>query len=243
MKQAIFSVLLVVAVLAGCRTPADVKMAADKQVRLIGETRSAADQLRSALGTYADEKEAGIETYGRMILARQAIDVAVEESGRHVTADQLFELSNARIRPWVDQSFRRAALAAEERSLRTELEGLDQRIAASEDDASRARLELARGRVSQQLDDVRLKLAEQPEAPAPVAELEAVIAANLEDVRFTRAVTNDRLRLLMHQIEVMGMTAETVRNWLAIDVTLTQEQIDQLAEAYESGSRGIREGD
>jgi len=206
--------------LNGCvSTPIEIKTASRKQLELIDSLDQAAADLQAALDRFHSDNETLITQEGRMLIARQAIDLAVSSAGGDtVTADQLLQIYKTEIEPWIDNAFRSSSLEAR-------VTQLQERISATTDPIARNGLEM-------KLDDLRLDLARLGNKPPPVVALEAVIKKDLNDETKTAERNRLMLEILRSQIALIKTMQTRVDTWLSIDVTLTQDQIDSLKSAY-----------
>jgi hypothetical protein len=228
------SVLIAIAVLAiamlfqGCVTPIEIKRASLAQIELIDSIDGAVVDLQSALDQFHGEKANRILAEGYMLIARNAIDVAVSNSNSMVTADQLFDTYKQKIEPWVDNAFR--------------IPFIDDRIAALEKKIVAATDPVLRVSMQNDLDDLKLLKATLENKPKPVKDIESIIMEDLKKERMTAEKNRKILEILRAQVALMKAVHGTVDTWLAIDVTVTQEQADALKEAFSSAFKEIEGG-
>lgn len=227
--SALIFMLFAMALIAfgGCVTPIEVKQASKAQLELLGSLDSATSDLQQSLGQFHRSLEARIREEGRIWIARQAIEVAYPAgSDATVTADALFNGHKESVQPWIDYAF------------------------LSEDiDATIARLQARRSKATDPALKIQLENEEQTwqrrklflvKKPPAVKEIEAVIMDDLKSEMMTAADINKLLDILRAQIAVMKQMAGRIDAWLAIDVTVTQEQADALRQAFSDATASLR---
>src|SRR5262249_30911745 len=90
---------------AGCATPPEVKTASRAQLELIGSLDEATAALADGLAAFHQDQQARIRAEGRVLIAKQAINVAAADTNATTTVDGLFKVSTEQVRPWVDNAF------------------------------------------------------------------------------------------------------------------------------------------
>jgi hypothetical protein len=223
-----FGLLAVVLAHTGCATPVEIKNASKAQMDLINSVDSAVSDLQSTLNQFHRDKEARIIEEGRMLIARQAIDVAVENPDDVVTADQLFDSYRDGVEPWIDYAFTGPAI--------------DERIAVFEKRMSETTDVILKTAFQMELQDLKLLKATLQNKPELITQLEAVIQDDLNKERETAEKTMEMLQLLKLQIALMKVMHGRVDAWLAIDITVNQEQVDALKDEFVSAHRKIEGG-
>ena len=225
---ATFGVLGIAMLFQGCATPIEIKKASMAQMELIESVDSAVVDLQSALDQFHRDKETCILKEGRMLIARQATDVAVSNSTSMVTADQLFVTYRKEIEPWVDNAFRAPVI--------------DERIAALENKIEAATDPVLKVAMQNDLGDLKLLRAKLKRKPEPVKEIESIIIEDLKKERMTAKQNREMLEILRTHVALMKAMHGKVDAWLAIDVTVTQEQADALEDAFGSAYQAIEGG-
>jgi len=215
--------------LQGCVTPIEIKNASKAQLELIDSVDSAVTDLQAALDQFHRDKEVRILEEGRMHIAQQAIDVAISNDKAKVTADQLYDIYTKQIQPWVDYAFRSSAI--------------DERIAALQNRINATSDPILKVAMTLDLEDLQVLQAHLQNKPQSVKELEAVIQDDLDNERKTALQNHEMLEILQAQVALMKVVHERVDTWLAIDVTVTQEQVDALKQAFSSAHQASKEGE
>lgn len=227
------AILIVVAAcalwLSGCTTPIEVKIASKKQLELIDSLDQATRNLESALAAFHQNNQVLIKNQGRVDIARQAIAVATKKhKTTKVSADELFDTYKNDVQPWIDLAFREPADAQEIGFLRAKIAG-----------TSDQRLKL---KLQQELQDLRVGNSILRRKPEPVAELEAVYQSELDKEAESIGSLGSSLKILRAQIASMQAMQTKVDAWLSIDVTVTQEQINQLTQSFQSAHQSLSGG-
>jgi hypothetical protein len=222
---------IIILVLAGCATPIEVKTASKAQLSVLETLDTAIGDLQQAFDQFHSDKEARIREEGRMLVARQAIATVYPQNRpmKQITADALFESYNVNVRPWIDN-------ALLWRDLDDQVTSLTEQIAGTTDPALKGRYTLA----LQDLQEVRARIIKNK--PKAVAEIEEVIAGDLDRERQTAADVDQLLGVLRSQIAVMKSLATKVDAWLALDVSVSQEQADSLKEALVGAGKQLEGG-
>ena len=200
----------------GCATPIEVKTASRNQLELIAALNDSVVKLGTAMEEFHRTREARIREEGRMVIARQAIDVALPDTKnpRMATADQLFEDYKTGIQPWIDHAF--------------ESGDLDRAIKALDDKIKTMPASVQRDFLSAKLDDLREQRSHLKDPPAAVLQADTSVSQQIANDQKTAADVKQAIKLLGAQIDLMKAAAERVDAWLAIDVTPNQEQVDAL---------------
>jgi hypothetical protein len=222
---------IVIMALAGCATPVEVKTASKAQLGVIEALDAAIVDLQQGFDQFHSDKEARIKEEGRMLVARQAIAALYPQSQpmKQITADALFESYNANVRPWIDN-------ALVWRDIDDQIALLTKRIAGTSDPARKGQLTIA----LQDLQEARARIVQNK--PKPVAAIEEVILADLDRERQTANDVDQLLEILRAQIAVMKSIATKVDAWLALDVSVSQEQADSLKEALAGAGKQLGGG-
>jgi len=221
------SVFALTAGLVGCVTPIDVKNASRGQLELLSTLDSAVGDLQQSLDQWHQDKEELIRQEGRVLIARQAIATAIPSSqeNKAITADHLFVSYDQQVRPWIDYAF---LLPAIEEQIQT----LTKRLEATNDP-------ILKGALTNDVDDLRLLQAQIQAKPQLVREIEAIIQGDLTEEQQAAKDVHNKLEILRAQIALMKIMATTVDTWLAIDVTVTQEQVDGLQNAFVTAQKAL----
>lgn len=218
--------------LIGCATPIEVKTASRNQLELIAALNDSVTKLGTAMEEFHRTREARIREEGRMVIARQAIDVALPDSGqqppRMATADQLFKGYTNDIQPWIDHAF--------------ESGDLDRAIKALEDKIQATPASVQRDFLSAKLDDLRLQRSQLTNPPPAVSKADTSVSQQIANEQKTAADVKQAIKLLGIQIDLMKAAAERVDAWLAIDVTPSQEQVDALTKIISGALAGSTGG-
>jgi len=214
------------AVLGGCVTPIEVKQASKAQLDLLTTLDGAVGDLQQSFDQFSKSKQARIQEDGRIWIARQAIAAAFpKEPKSRVTADSLFDAHKKAVQPWIDYAF----LADD---IQAAIDRIDARLKTVTDSALRTQL------TNEKLDWQRLQL-DLGKKPESVKQIEAVIVDDLNDEKKTAADVKKLLDVLRAQVALMKQLAGRVDAWLAIDVTITQEQADSLKAAFSSATSAL----
>lgn len=214
--------------LQGCATPIEIKNASKAQMELINSVDSAVTDLQAALSHFHRDKQAHILEEGRMLIARQAIDVTISNGKAKVTAAQLYDTYTKQIQPWVDYAFSSSSI--DER-----ITALQKRINATSDPVLKVAMTL-------DLEDLQVLQANLQNKPQGVKELEAIIQNDLDKEIETARQNHKMLKILRAQVALMKAMHGKVDDWLAIDVTVTQKQADALKDAYSSAYQAMEGG-
>ncbi len=222
---------IIIMMLAGCATPIEVKTASKAQLTVIDALDTAIGDLKQAFDQFHSDKEARIQEEGQMLVARQAIATLYPQNRpmKQIIADALFESYNTNVRPWIDN-------ALLWRDIDSQIASLTKQIAGTTDPALKGRYTLA----LQDLQEVRARIVKNK--PAPVAEIEEVIADDLDRERHTANDIDRLLASLRSQIAVMKSMATKVDAWMALDVSVSQEQADSLKQALIGAGKQLGAG-
>lgn len=203
-----------IATLTGCKTPSEIKTASSKQIELIAAARDAAGDLQKGLDRFHRETEQTTLQEGRILIARAAINEASKKGHAGVTADKLFEISNKEVRPWVDNAFAEAGI-------KQTIEELQKRFDSTTNP-------LVKGSLQNDLDDLKMTEAFLAGKPKEIKALEDILQTEMNGDASQRERLGKVLQMLEAQLDVMGVLAKTVDDWLAVDVTISQDQMDAL---------------
>jgi hypothetical protein len=228
-----FGVFGIALLFQGCVTPIEIKNASKAQLQLIDSMDSAVADLQAALTQFHRDKEARIIEEGSMLIARQAIDVAISyDKGGRVTADQLYNIYKKNIQPWVEYWMDEVSFSS----------SVDERIRTLQKQIEASKNATAKGSMEFDLQDLKELQANLGKKPEEVKELETHIQADLKDERSTASKTREMLEILRAQVALMKEMQAKVDAWLAIDLTVTQEQADALKKLFSSANQGITGG-
>jgi len=225
---ALVGLLGIAILLQGCATPIEIKNASKAQMELINSVDSAVSDLQAALNQFHRDKQVHILEEGRMLIARQAIDVAISNDKAEVTAAQLYDIYTKQIQPWVDYAFSSSSI--DER-----ITALQKRINATSDPVLKVAMTL-------DLEDLQVLQANLQNKPQRVKELEAIIQNDLDKEIETARQNRKMLEILRAQVALMKAMHGKVDDWLTIDVTVTQKQADALKNAYSSAYQAMERG-
>jgi hypothetical protein len=218
--------------LAGCVSPVEIKTASRAQVTLINGLDDAVSNLQTGLTQFHAGKTARIREEGRVLIAQQAIDVAFplkREQPVMVTADRLFEEQKVAVQPWIDYAF--------------QAPDFDSSIKTLEKRKEQATDPLLRAAFDKQLQDLKVQKGDATAGkPKPVQDIEKIVLDDLAAEDNAARSVNDLLNILRAQIAVMKSLAEKVDAWLAIDVTVTQQQADALRTSLSAATKALQGG-
>ena len=209
----------------GCVAPIEVKQASKAQLELLTTLDAATAELQQSMGQFHQSIEAHIREEGRIWIAKQAIEVAYPAKAPEamVTADALFNGHKESVQPWIDNAF-------------FDIDAAIARIQESLKDTKNPALQTQLKIEEQTLQKRKLAL---PKKPEKVAEIEAEIVASLDSEKKTATEINKVLDILRAQIALMKQMAARIDAWLAIDVTVTQEQADALRQAVSTAAGSL----
>jgi hypothetical protein len=218
------------AFVTGCATPSEVKQASKLQLELIDSLDASAVGLQTGLNQHFAASRALMLEEGRILLAQQAIDQVIADKGNNViTADELFTTFKADIEPYITDAFTAPDLEAViSRRLQKRAELKDRLREPSLTDAEKSRLTAQIDFLSLDINDLKLRQARLAQKPESVQALEQLIQADIAKVDATEDTVSKRIKLLREQIALMKLLAESVDEWLVIDITISQEQADAL---------------
>ncbi|HWT77468.1 MAG TPA: hypothetical protein VN648_01545 [Candidatus Methylomirabilis sp.] len=224
-----WGLLLLTIAFCGCASPSEIKTASRAEIGLISALDDAVGALQTGLAQFHQTQAARIREEGRMLIAQQAIDVAfplTQGNPTRVTADRLFEGQRTAVQPWIDYAFQAPDFDAQ-------MERLQKRKAKAADPLLRAALE-------KQLQDLTVQKADATaRKPQPVQDIEQIVLDDLAAEAKTAASVSDLLDILRAQIAVMKSMAEKVDAWLAIDVTVNQQQADALRTSLSTATKAL----
>ncbi len=229
MKRMIYAFsLAAIAVLhSGCATPSEIKTASHAQLELLRALDDSTLALQEGLSQYHGGEGVRIRQEGRMLIARQAINVAATDTNA-ATADGLFETSNKKVRPWVDYAF-----------AEPDIDAAIKKTADRQNQTTNSLLKLS---LQNDLEDLQLLKAALSQKPKDVQEIEAIILSDLNQEKKASEDVSNSLRLLKAQVALMKAMATTIDNWLTIDVTVTQAQADALKKAFSEAQGALGGG-
>jgi hypothetical protein len=232
----LFILVLLCLHLAACATPQGVKDASKKQLQLLGAMNKAAIGLKQGLDDFHTQQENTIEDWARVATAAAAIDsLTKNEEGKEIAADALFEEDENDIRPLID------AAATDFKGQANSLEALrDQKQSEGDrvtDPEIRKKLQVVAANLGAMRNNARRREAAFSSAAQRSGCQECSLVrgqalALIDDERTTAAYVDLHIEILEEQIAVMSQVASAVDQWLAIDVTLSQQQADQLDKTY-----------
>jgi hypothetical protein len=218
--------------LVGCASPIEIKTAARAEVNLINALDEAVVNLQSGLTHFHEAQATRIREEGRVLIAQQAIDAAfplTQTQQARVPADKLFEEHKAVVQPWIDYAFRTPDFDAS-------IERLEKRKDKIADPLLKAATE-------KQLQDLKVqRLDATAGKPNAVRDIEKIVLDDLAEEATAAKRADNLLDILRAQIAVMKNMAEKVDAWLAIDVTLTQEQADALKASLSAATKALQGG-
>jgi len=222
--------LLLTIAFCGCASPSEIKTASRAEIGLINALDDAVGALQTGLAQFHQAQAVRIREEGRMLIAQQAIDVAfplTQGNPTRVTADRLFEEQRAAVQSWIDYAFQAP-------DFNGQMERLQKRKAKAADPLLRAALE-------KQLQDLTVQKADATAGkPQAVQDIEKIVLDDLAAEAKAAASVSDLLDILRAQIAVMKGMAEKVDAWLAIDVTVTQQQADALRTSLSAATKALR---
>lgn len=223
-----FGVLGILILFQGCATPIEIKKASMAQMELIDSVDSAVMNVQTALDQFHRDKQKRITEEGRMLIARNAINVASSKSNSMVTADQLFNTYKSKIEPWVDNAFKEPFI--------------DERITDLEKKIKAASDPLLKVAMQNDIDDLKLLKSNLKKKPKPVKEIESIIIEDLNNEKKTAEHNREMLEILRGQVALMKAMHGKVDDWLSIDITVTQDQADALKDSFNSAYQAIKGG-
>lgn len=231
-KTAFLAMLTGLIAFTGCVTPIEVKQASKAQLDLLTNLDNATNDLQQSITQLQQSMESRIRENGRIWIAKQAIEVAYPEANpdKMVIADDLFKGHKASIQPWIDYAF-----IADE-SINAKIAQIEERLKKVTDPALIIQLN-AELQNWTKLRDVDLK-----GKPPKVQQIEAVIMDDIKGSMAARATIEKGLEILRAQIAVMKQAATRIDTWLAINVTVTQEQADSLRQAISAAATSLGGG-
>jgi hypothetical protein len=175
-------------------------------------------------------REARIREEGRILVARQAIDAAVtgKRAEDPLTADQLFTDYKAQIQTWVDYAFQGPRIDEE-------IARLNKQIKEEPDP-------IAKQAMTMSLEDLEVRRASLAAKPPAVARLEKIVQDDLANEAKAAAAVDHALTILRAQVALMKAMAARVDAWLAIDVTVTEEQAEGLRQSFTEATKALGGG-
>lgn len=196
----------------------------------------AAIGLKQGLDDFHSQQKNTIEDWARVETATAAIDsLTKNEEGKEISANGLFEEDADNIRPLID------AAATDFNGQAKSFEALRKQKQTESDQATdreiRTKLQLvaanlAAMRNNAQRRDAAFSSAAQGSGCQECSRVRGQALALIGDEQTTAAYVDKQIEILEQQIAVMSQVAAAVDQWLAIDVTLSQQQADQLDKTY-----------
>jgi hypothetical protein len=228
-------ILLVIAssllLLAGCATPPAIKTASKTQCELIGELDQSLQALKGGLAQFEEDNQEQIRQVGRVLIAKQAINVIKESGGIATTngmlgVDDLFKTSNDRVRPFVDYAFLDAELT----------NAIAQKTKAMNAESN----PILKNLLLVDLNELKLRQATLIEnRPKDVTALEDILQNEISAHEKTEQTLKTLLETVRAQTGLMKVIATTIDAWLQQDVTVTKAQADNLETAILNGQKAI----
>jgi hypothetical protein len=214
---------------SGCVSPIEVKQASKAQLDLIAALDSATSDLQQSLGQFHHSLEARTREEGRIWVAKQAIAVAYPETSiKEVTSDDLFKGHKETVQPWIDYAFLS--------------QDIDDTIKRLEDRFQKAKDPALKIQLTNEIQTWKLRQARLANKPKAVEEIEAMIVDDLNGQAQTASTVDKAIEILRAQIALMKQMAVRIDGWLAIDVTVTQDQADALRQAVSSAAGSLGGG-
>ncbi len=220
--------LSLVLLLMGCSTPAEIKTASRAQIELIAALDDATLALRDGLIQFHQDQGVRIRDEGRVLIARQAINIAAADTNATATADGVFKTSNEKVRPWVDNAFTGPQI--------------DAALATTQARLNKVTDPFLQGSLQNDLDDLHLIQAILSKKPKDIQQLEAIIQDDLGLENQTSERVTKILQILRGQIGLIKTSATTIDNWLTIDITLSKEQANSLEKAFSDAKTALDKG-
>jgi hypothetical protein len=230
LKYLVFLVVVVLLVLPGCATPSSIKTASKTQCELIGELDQSIQALKNGLAKFHEDNQEQIRNVGRVQIAKQAIDTIMEDSKsaeQTITVDSLYEISNNQIRPFVDYAFFDS--------------DIDKAIDQVKNDLKDA-TGIKKNLLETKLNSLNLSTAQLHSKPKAVANLENTLQEEITKQGETENKVKHILDMVRGQVGLMKVMANTVDAWLAVDVTVTKAQADNLESSVVAAQKALGGG-
>ncbi len=225
--------------LAGCATPQPVKDASKKQLELLGAMNKAAIGLKQGLDEFHLQQEGTIEDWARVATATAAIEsLNKNEKDKEIAADTLFDKDETIVRPLIDGAA--TDFSRQETDLKVQQDKMQSDSDQAKDPSEKKKLQL----IAANLDAMRNAARRRATAFATAiqssncqecSQVHGQAVALIGDEQKTAAQVDLQMGILQQQIAVMTQIATAVDQWLSIDVTLSQQQADQLDNTYKDG--------
>lgn len=210
--------------LQGCSTPSEIKRASQKQLELIGALDTAVRELQASVDQFHRDQASLIRIEGRMQIAKAAVLLATDEDA-DTTADELFKMFENEVHPWILGAFAGPIIASR-------IASLEQRIQQATSAAVRQQLTI-------ELNRLRVQQAQQSQKPETVARVEETVQGQLNAEFAIAANVRKNLELLRAQIALMKVMQTRVDDWLSIDLSPSQEQIDGLTRSIAEAKQAL----
>ena len=237
--------LALAALAGGCASPPDVKQASARQLELLAELDRAVRAFEEGRLAELESGEGQMLEVGRVRVARAAIAAAAPNERDVGRADDVFDVQRAQVALWIDHAMEEQVIADALSRYTKELQECDAELATlaalqgPEADAAAAKVAALKVRRSvieanrQDWDDRRISFGEELKdsgmsKPPGVRGAEDEAIEGRQSSRRVRLLVLRELTFLREQIGLMTSFAGTVDQWLGIDVTVSQEQADEL---------------
>ena len=215
----VFCLCVVPFLLLACSTPSEIKSASQQQLALIDELDTAVRDLQASIARFHRDQADLLRIEGRMEIARAAI-YASTDGISVISADGLFAAYEREVHPWVMGALSQAWG-----------EAIDKRIKLVDLLIDRETDPLIRARYQLQKNDLRELKARAATIPPVVAVVAQTYRDEIAAESVTAAGVIGELELLRAQIALMRIMQSRVDDWLSIDISPSQEQIDGLTKA------------
>ena len=220
--------LVPVVLLSACASPIEIKTASKSQIDAIEALDRGITDLQASIAAFHEDLIERTKAEGRILIAKQAIAVALKSGDTKVTADTLFTEYKKDVQPWIDNALMADRYPAD-------IERLKQNIQKATDPILKFSL-------TNDLQDLEVRQAGMSAKPAPVLDLEKIILADIANQSKTNAQVAAALSLLRNQLQIMKLMALRVDAWIGTDVTIDQSQIDALRSAFTQAHTALAGG-
>jgi len=212
----------------GCATPLEIRQTSKTQLDLLETVDDAVQDFRTALDRYYLDKEKLVGQEARIKLAQRAIGGSLNDARKAETVGTLYKLYQRDVEPYIDNGMDLMALENRNAFLDKELEK-EQRPMV------KASLTIEKNNVSQELE----LLKRMPEEVKTTVER---FNGEINQIRTTSEENLKMLDVLQGQLAVMKALQERVDKWLAIDVTISQEQADAMEKSIVDARKALSGG-